>query len=171
MLSPKTPTWPRASLPTTPPRRTSWTMTNCSKPPITGRLVVAYRNGAPVRLSDIAIVQDSVAKHPHRRLCQRQAERPADHYSSAPGANIIQTVDRIKDALPSLKASIPAGINLTVVLDRTTTIRQSVLEVERTLLHCRHAGHPRRFHFSAQPAHHPRFPPLSSPPPSSALLA
>jgi multidrug efflux pump subunit AcrB len=51
-----------------------------------------------------------------------------------PGANIIETVDRIKAALPSLKASIPSGINMTVVLDRTTTIRASVREIERTLL-------------------------------------
>ena len=51
-----------------------------------------------------------------------------------PGANIIETVDRIKAALPSLKASIPAAINCEVVLDRTTTIRASVREIERTLL-------------------------------------
>src|SRR5438093_377887 len=51
-----------------------------------------------------------------------------------PGANIIETVDRIWHALPSLKASIPAAINLMVVLDRTTTIRASVFEVERTLV-------------------------------------
>ena len=51
-----------------------------------------------------------------------------------PGANIIETVDRIKAALPSLKASMPAAINMDVVLDRTTTIRASVREIERTLL-------------------------------------
>ena len=51
-----------------------------------------------------------------------------------PGANIIDTVDRVKAALPSLKASIPAAINMQIVLDRTQTIRASVLEVERTLV-------------------------------------
>src|SRR5439155_21782031 len=51
-----------------------------------------------------------------------------------PGANIIETVDAIKEALPSIKASIPAAINLAVMLDRTTTIRASVFEVQRTLV-------------------------------------
>ena len=51
-----------------------------------------------------------------------------------PGANIIATVDRVREALPQLKASIPAAIDLTVVLDQTTTIRASVHDVERTLL-------------------------------------
>ncbi len=51
-----------------------------------------------------------------------------------PGANIIDTVDRIKAALPSLKASIPTGIDITIVLDRTTTIRASVNDIERTLV-------------------------------------
>ena len=54
--------------------------------------------------------------------------------SRQPGANIIDTVDRIYSELPSLKASIPSAINLTVVLDRTTTIRASVKDVERTLV-------------------------------------
>ena len=52
-----------------------------------------------------------------------------------PHANIIDTVDRIKAALPSLKASIPAAIDFTVMMDRTTTIRASVRDVERTLVH------------------------------------
>ena len=51
-----------------------------------------------------------------------------------PGANIIDTVDRIREAMPSLEASIPAGINFDYVLDRTTTIRASVSDVERTLI-------------------------------------
>ena len=51
-----------------------------------------------------------------------------------PGANIIATVDRIRAQLPSIQASIPLGIDITIVLDRTTTIRASVSDVERTLL-------------------------------------
>jgi multidrug efflux pump len=96
-------------------------------------LIVAYRNGAPVRLSDIASVRDSVeniraagylnGKRAVLLILFRQ-----------PGANIVNTVDRVKAALPSLKASIPSAINTTIVLDRTTTIRASVLEVERTLI-------------------------------------
>src|SRR5437867_9561788 len=54
--------------------------------------------------------------------------------SREPGANIIATVDRVREAIPQLKASIPAAIDLTVVLDQTTTIRASVRDVERTLL-------------------------------------
>ena len=51
-----------------------------------------------------------------------------------PGANIIETVDRVRAQLPSIKATIPLGIDITIVLDRTTTIRASVSDVERTLL-------------------------------------
>ena len=54
--------------------------------------------------------------------------------SREPGANIIATVDRVREAIPQLKASIPAAIDLTVVLDQTTTIRASVHDVEQTLL-------------------------------------
>ena len=54
--------------------------------------------------------------------------------SREPGANIIATVDRVREALPQLKAAIPAAIDLTVVLDQTTTIRASVRDVEQTLL-------------------------------------
>jgi multidrug efflux pump len=96
-------------------------------------LVVAYRNGAPIILSDIAEVRDSVE---NIRAAGYLNGKPAISLVifRQPGANIIQTVDRVKAALPSLKASIPAAINMQVVLDRTTTIRASVLEVERTLV-------------------------------------
>jgi multidrug efflux pump len=96
-------------------------------------LVVAYHNGAPVTLSDVATVQDSVANiRTAGYINGRQSVSLI--ILSAPGANIIQTVDHVRAALPGLKASIPAGMNLTVMLDRTTTIRESVFEVERTLL-------------------------------------
>jgi len=96
-------------------------------------LVVAYRNGAPVKLSDIADVQDSVE---NIRAAGFVNGKPSILLiiSRQPGANIIETVDRVRAALPSLKASIPAAINMTVMLDRTTTIRASVFEVERTLV-------------------------------------
>ena len=96
-------------------------------------LIVAYRNGAAISLSDIANVQDSVENIRAAGFVERQAERLLIIFRQ-PGANIIDTVDRIKAALPSLKASIPSAINMTVMLDRTTTIRASVFEVERTLL-------------------------------------
>ena len=96
-------------------------------------LVVAYHDGAAVRLGDIADVQDSVE---NIRAAGFVNGKPSVLLivSRQPGANIIETVDRIKRALPSLKASIPTAMNLTVTLDRTTTIRASVRDVERTLV-------------------------------------
>ncbi len=96
-------------------------------------LIVAYRNGAAIRLSDIANVTDGVENIRTAGFLNGKPSVPLIILRE-PGANIIETVDRIKAALPSLKASIPAGINLSVVLDRTTTIRASVREIERTLL-------------------------------------
>ena len=96
-------------------------------------LVVGYRNGAAVKLSDIANVQDA---NENIRAAGFVNGKPAVLLiiSRQPGANIIDTVDRIRDAIPSLKASIPAAIGVNVVLDRTTTIRASVRDVERTLV-------------------------------------
>jgi multidrug efflux pump len=96
-------------------------------------LIVAYRKGAPVRLDDVATVADSV-----------QSERSAGYVNGElsvsliifkqPGANIVETIDSIKASFPELKASIPSGQDLTMVLDRTTTIRASLHDVERTLV-------------------------------------
>jgi multidrug efflux pump len=96
-------------------------------------LIIGYHNGTAVRLSDVADVTDDV-----------QNIRSAGYLNGIPsvtmiifrqpGANIIQTVDNIRTQLPFLKASIPQGIDTTIVLDRTTTIRASVNDVERTLL-------------------------------------
>ena len=96
-------------------------------------LVVAYRNGAAVRLSDVAEVVDSVQD---LRNAGSSNGRNAVLViiNRQPGANIIETVDRIKAMLPYLRASIPAAINLELVMDRTPTIRASLREVERTLL-------------------------------------
>jgi multidrug efflux pump len=95
-------------------------------------IIVGYNKGAAVRLSDVADVVDST-----------QNLRAAGYLNGKravtlivfrqPGANIIDTVDRIREALPSVEASIPEGIDTTIVLDRTTTIRASVSTVERTL--------------------------------------
>jgi multidrug efflux pump len=96
-------------------------------------LIVAYRNGAPVTLSDVAAVRDSVENIRAAGYLNGKPAIPVVIFRQ-PGANIIKTVDRVKAALPSLKASIPAAINMQIVLDRTTTIRASVFEVERTLV-------------------------------------
>jgi len=96
-------------------------------------LIVGYKNGAAVRLSDVADVIDSVANvRTGGYLNGKRAVMLI--ISRQPGANIIDTVDRIYAQLPYLKASIPNGIDMTVVMDRTTTIRASVFTVERTLL-------------------------------------
>src|SRR6266851_1111486 len=95
-------------------------------------VIVGYHKGAAIHLTDVADVIDSV-----------QNVRAAGYLNGKravllvifrqPGANIIDTVDRIRAELPSIKASVPQGIETTVVLDRTTTIRASVSDVERTL--------------------------------------
>jgi len=96
-------------------------------------LIVAYRNGAAIRLSDVANVEDGVENIRTAGFLNGKPSIPIIILRQ-PGANIIETVDRIKAALPSLKASMPAAINFDVVLDRTTTIRASVREIESTLL-------------------------------------
>ncbi len=96
-------------------------------------LIVGYHNGAAIQLSDIATVYDGIQNIRVAGYLNGQPSVPLVIFRT-PGANIIQTVDAIKAALPSLKASIPAAINMDVVLDRTTTIRASVREIERTLM-------------------------------------
>jgi multidrug efflux pump len=96
-------------------------------------IIVAYRKGAAVRLTDIATVTDSVQDLRNAGLADG---RPAVLLliRRQPGANVIETVDRVKALLPVLQASIPRSINLQVASDSTTTIRASLREVERTLL-------------------------------------
>src|SRR6202012_756389 len=78
-------------------------------------LVVAYHNGAAVKLSDVANVQDSVENIRAAGFLNDKPSIPLIVFRQ-PGANIIETVDHIKAALPSLKASLPAAINMTTVL-------------------------------------------------------
>ena len=95
-------------------------------------VIIGYHKGAAIHLTDVADVIDSV-----------QNVRAAGYLNGKravlliifrqPGANIIDTVDRIRAELPSIKASIPQGMDTTIVLDRTTTIRASVSDVERSL--------------------------------------
>ena len=96
-------------------------------------LVVGYNNGAAVHLSDVAQVTDSVANV--RAAGYLNGKRAVTVIIfRQPGANIIDTVDAIRAQLPFIQATIPLGIETTIVLDRTTTIRASVSDVERTLL-------------------------------------
>jgi len=95
-------------------------------------LILAYRQGAPVRLSDVAEVVDSVQDLRNAGLADGQ---PAVLLilTRQPGSNIIETVGRVQEALPALRASIPQAINLEVVMDRTPTIRASLRDVETAL--------------------------------------
>jgi len=96
-------------------------------------LVIAYRNGAAVRLSDVADVVDSVQDL--RNAGSANGKRSVlVIINRQPNANIIETVDRVIALLPSLRASIPAAIDLDLMMERTTTIRASLRDVERTLL-------------------------------------
>ncbi|MGA3066866.1 MAG: multidrug efflux RND transporter permease subunit [Tepidisphaeraceae bacterium] len=95
-------------------------------------LVVAYNNGSPVKLSDVADVVDSAED---LRQAAWWNTQPAVilNIQRQPGANIIEVVDRIKKLLPQLQTSLPTSINVTVLTDRTTTIRASVWDVQMEL--------------------------------------
>ena len=98
-----------------------------------GRLIVAYRNGAPVRLSAVA---DSIDDAENSRQAAWANGTPAVilNIQRQPGANIIDVVDRIRALLPGLRQTLPASIKLEILTDRTTTIRASVEDVQFELL-------------------------------------
>ena len=96
-------------------------------------LIVVYRNGAPVRLRDVATVTDSVADTRAFGMANGKPSILLIIFRQ-PGANIIGTVDRIRALLPQLDAQIPADMNLHISLDRTATIRASLEEVQFTLV-------------------------------------
>ncbi len=95
-------------------------------------VIVAYQNGAPVRLGDIAKVEDSVEDVRAGGLSDGKRAVLLVMFRQ-PGANIIETVDRVLHVLPELRVAIPPSINLTVALDRTTSIRASFRDVQITL--------------------------------------
>lgn len=96
-------------------------------------LVIAYRNGAPVRLSDVADAFDDVE---NVRLAAWMNDTPAVilNIQRQPGANVIAVVDRIKRVLPQIQSSLPPSIKVSVLTDRTTTIRASVRDVQFELM-------------------------------------
>ncbi|MGH7014432.1 MAG: efflux RND transporter permease subunit [Stellaceae bacterium] len=96
-------------------------------------LVVAYRNGAAVTLSEVADVVDSVENLRNAGLANGKPAVLVIIYRQ-PGGNIISTVDGVKAELPVLQAEIPAAIDIGIPVDRSTTIRSSLAEVERTLV-------------------------------------
>src|SRR5207249_2301046 len=96
-------------------------------------LIVSFRRGAPIRMSDIATVEDSFEDRRNAGLANGKPAVVVQVFKQ-PKANIIETVDRIRDLLPLLRASIPPSIDISVIVDRTTTIRASIKDIERTIL-------------------------------------
>ena len=96
-------------------------------------LVIAYRNGAAVRLSDVAEVKDSVQDNRNLGMSDGQPSVLVILYRQ-PNANIIETVDAVKAELPHLQAAMPADMNVNVAIDRSTTIRASLHDTEVTLV-------------------------------------
>ncbi len=96
-------------------------------------IVIAYKNGGPVRIMDVANVIDGAE---NVKLAAWKNDQPAVivNIQRQPGANIINVVDRIKNLLPQLKASLPSSVNLSILTDRTTTIRASVSDVQFELM-------------------------------------
>jgi multidrug efflux pump len=96
-------------------------------------LIVGYHNGGPVRLGDVADVQDSVADVRNVGLANGKPGVLVVLFRQ-PAANVIETVDRVRALMPYLQSSISPAINLSVVSDRTITVRASVKDIEKTLL-------------------------------------
>jgi multidrug efflux pump len=96
-------------------------------------LVVAYRNGAAVKLSDVADVQDSVEDLRNAGMANGKPAVLVIMYRQ-PGANIIEAVDSVKAALPQLQAALPGDMDVTIAMDRSVTIRSALADTQRTLL-------------------------------------
>ena len=96
-------------------------------------LIITYRNGAPVTLSDVAEAVDDAE---NVQMAAWMNETPAVilNIQRQPGANVIQVVDRVKTLLPQLRSSLPSSIQVSILTDRTTTIRASVRDVQFELL-------------------------------------
>ncbi len=92
-------------------------------------VIVAYRNGAPVRLRDVATIEEA---QENNRIAAWMNTTPAVivNVQRQPGANVIEVVDRIKSLLPQLRQSLPPALDVTIVTDRTLTIRASVRDVQ-----------------------------------------
>jgi multidrug efflux pump len=96
-------------------------------------LVVAYRNAAPIRLSDVADVVDG-AENSRLAAWANQQSAVIVNIQRQPGTNVIEVVDRVKQLLPQLQASLPNAVDVTMLTDRTVTIRASVHDVQFELL-------------------------------------
>ncbi|MFO0731188.1 MAG: MdtB/MuxB family multidrug efflux RND transporter permease subunit [Nitrospiraceae bacterium] len=117
------------------PRRAS--IINATDQLLTSRdyrpLIVAYRNGAPVHLSDVAEVQDDV-ENARQAAWMNQEPAVIVNIQRQPGANVIEVADRIKKLLPQLQSTLPSAVQVTVLTDRTVSIRASVRDVQFELM-------------------------------------
>ncbi len=95
--------------------------------------MVAYKNGAPVKLTDVADVVDSV-ENIQQAAWMNETPAVIVNIQRQPGANIISVVDRIKQLLPQLTSTLPSSVHVTILTDRTNTIRASVSDVEFELM-------------------------------------
>jgi multidrug efflux pump len=96
-------------------------------------VIIAFRNGAPVRLADVAVARDA-AENVQQAAWANKQPAVIMNIQRQPGANIISVVDRIKKILPQLQAALPASVKVQILTDRTNTIRASVADVQFTLL-------------------------------------
>jgi len=96
-------------------------------------IVIAYKNGSPVRLSDVATITDGI-ENVMQAAWMNQDPAVIVNIQRQPGANIIGVVDRIKKLLPQLQAGLPAAVNVSILTDRTETIRASVKDVQFELM-------------------------------------
>jgi multidrug efflux pump len=97
------------------------------------QLIVAYRDGGPIRLSDVADAVDDV-ENAQLAAWANDAAAVVVNVQRQPGANVIQVVDRVKRLLPQLQATLPGAVDVTLLTDRTTTIRASVKDVQFELI-------------------------------------
>jgi multidrug efflux pump len=96
-------------------------------------LILAYRNGAPVRLSDVADIVDD-AENVNHAAWMNESPAVIVNIQRQPGANVIEVVDRVKKLMPQLRSSLPAAVDISILTDRTTTIRASVWDVQIELM-------------------------------------
>jgi multidrug efflux pump len=96
-------------------------------------LIIAYRNGAPVKLTDVADVIDDT-ENVNQAAWMNQTPAVIVNIQRQPGANVIEVVNRIKTLLPQLQASLPGSVKVQMLTDRTTTIRESVKDVQFELI-------------------------------------
>jgi multidrug efflux pump len=96
-------------------------------------LIIAYRNGSPIKLTDVATVKDD-AENVRQAAWMNETPAVIVNIQRQPGANIISVVDRVKELLPQLTTTLPASVHLATLTDRTTTIRASVEDVQFELM-------------------------------------